>query len=168
MPLIYITGLPSSGKSTLHQELLSQGYKSYDIDDISDWYIKGTNLKVENPEPRPIGFIENHDWKVDLTVITKLTYSTEPVFICGSVANDKEIWPLFNYHFYLELSNSDLKERLSRRTGTDFGSNADERQAALEWNQDASSYYSQQKAIFLDASKPPQNLLAQIKNYIFD
>lgn len=65
MALIYITGAPGSGKTTLQRILSERGYEAHDLDDYGGPYNKNTDKSVVMPtaEDRSPEWFEAHEWQ---------------------------------------------------------------------------------------------------------
>lgn len=71
VPLILITGISTSGKSTIAKELVKRGYEAYDTEHngISAWYNKETNERAAEfgqvPE-RTKEWMDQHEWRMSM------------------------------------------------------------------------------------------------------
>jgi 5'(3')-deoxyribonucleotidase/dephospho-CoA kinase len=170
MPLIYITGVPGSGKSTVRSELLKRGYTAYgtDEDSLAYFYNNQTGEPIRHHMPadkRTPEWRAQHTWKVSRSAIEKLRASAgdEPVFLCGVVANDAdELWDLFNKVVALTLDEQTLRHRITSRTNDDYGKNAHEFAALLKWIQTAETDYVRLGATIIDATKPIEQVVDDI------
>jgi len=95
MSLIYITGIPGSGKTTIRNELRSRGFTAYgtDEDDLAHFYNIATNEPITQhvtARDRTPEWRLKHIWKVQRTAVERLYEEarTKPVFLCGVVSND--------------------------------------------------------------------------------
>ena len=69
MPLIYITGLPGTGKSAVRQELLRRGHKAYGgaEDAIAAFYNSETGQRYDGwveAKDRTATWKAKHTWKI--------------------------------------------------------------------------------------------------------
>ncbi len=170
MPLIYITGISGSGKSSVCKELKRRGYRAYDTDHdgIAFFYHNGTDkplLEKIAPEDRTPEWRAKYTWKAKREDVEKLAAEAkdELVFLCGVTNNDAdELWDLFGQVFALTLDEEGLRHRIVNRTGNDFGKNPHEFADLLRWQQTASEDYKKLGAILIDATSPPEEVADEI------
>lgn len=159
MALIYITGAPGSGKSTLQKELESRGYETYDLDDpsLGGPHNKSTNKLVTTPpaDQRTPGWFSQHEWRIYSDVIKNLKAKAidKDIYICGVAASDDGILPLFDKIFYLDIDDDTLKHRLGSRSENSYGQNEFEASEIIERKHGLDSKYSGNKAIHVDAMR---------------
>jgi broad-specificity NMP kinase len=147
MSLVYVTGVPGTGKSTVHEALLERGQASYDIDTA--------NLTIEQPRiDVPTGV-----WALDTEKILKLKQQHEfgIAYICGVVYDDTVAWDLFDLHFALIASKATVKQRLQGRHNHphNYGSTDAECTQVIQRMPLKNTTYSHLDAILLDASQQP-------------
>lgn len=170
MPLIYITGISGSGKSTVRQELLHRGFKAYGgaEDKIAAFYNNETGKKlggwVEAKNRTPEWRLK-YSWKIDRRTIQELKKEaeSEPIFLCAITRNDiAELWDLFDHVFALTLDEETLKHRLATRINNDVGKNPHELATLLQWQQTAAEEYQKLGATLIDATRPLQEVVDEI------
>lgn len=173
MPLIYITGIPGTGKSSVREELLRRGHKAYGgaEDSIAAFYNNETGERVEGwiqAKDRTAKWKAKYTWKIARETAEELKEQAknEPVFLCAVTRNDvSELWDLFDIVIALTIDEETLKQRLAARTNNDVGKTPDELQAILKRQQTASEDYEKLGAILVDATKPLDEVVdAIIKN----
>jgi len=164
--LIYITGISGVGKSTLRDELVRRGYEAHDIDaeGMTAWYDKLTGAPAEKPqwaEARTEEWYAAHEWKVSVGRVEEMARSAEEklIFLCGTTANDDEIWALFSHVISLTIDEDILKKRLATRTSHDFGKAPAELKNILSWHKYSEEANCGFGAIMIDAS-PPSDVVA--------
>jgi hypothetical protein len=86
----------------------------------------------------------------------------KPVFLCGSVENEDEVWELFDFVICLVLDESTLRERLATRTTNEFGKARVELDAILGWNRTMESTYREFGAFVVNANQPLNDVVDQI------
>ncbi len=170
MPLIYITGISGSGKSTVRDELRKRGYTAYgtDEDGLAYFYNNETGKPLKHripPEVRTPQWRSEDTWKVQRAAIEKLHHEAEdkPIFLCGVVANDaSELWDLFDKVFALTIDDETLRHRITTRTNDDFGKLLHEFELLLNWQKTAKEDYEKLGAILIDATKPVGEVVDEI------
>jgi hypothetical protein len=74
--LVYITGVPGSGKSTIGNELRARGYSAIDVDDdIAAWVSRDTGEVLKDPpafEARTPSFYCSHDYRYQVDKVAQL------------------------------------------------------------------------------------------------
>jgi len=124
MPLIYITGIPGVGKSTVVKELTKRGYESYsaDEDGFNWWYDRDTNkaitYKPSDKEAHTPQWTATCAWRTSREKVKKLAEKADKkiIFLSGSSENEKEIWNLFSKVIGLVVDDSTLHARIDQRT----------------------------------------------------
>lgn len=102
MSLIYITGMPSSGKSTtIRRELQRKGFTAYGgaEDGLAAFFNNETGERTEwvKSSARTLEWNKRHTWKIPRKVIEEIKQSSEgkTVFLCAVTRNEKdELWDL--------------------------------------------------------------------------
>ncbi len=161
MSLVFVTGIPGAGKSSVCRELKERGCRAYDTDQdqLAGWYDKSTHQPVSMP-PREVwatqAWRDRHDWYLDRMKINTIaeTSGAAPVFICGTAANEAQVWDLFSKVMYLLVDEPTVRSRLSSRTDNEFGKEPHELAAILGWLRTAKEDYTRFGAEIIDASRP--------------
>lgn len=168
MPLIYITGAPGVGKSTIQQALKAEGYEAHDIDDPM-WggaYNKQADERVAIPpaELRDPAWFDTHEWRTDLDALKQLKEraKNQQVFVCGVTPNDEPILPLFDKVYYLQLDEEALKQRLNARVGNDYGKNDFELTEILKRKKRLDELHDLNKSEMVDATQAPSEIVAMV------
>jgi shikimate kinase len=124
--LVYITGVPGSGKSTVCAELQACGYASVDADDaIGAWVSRETGETLERPPAfaaRTPEFYDQHDWcyQADKAEQLAASYAAMACFMGGCGDGENEISHLFAKAFFLHVGADELRHRLLTRTNGPF------------------------------------------------
>ncbi len=168
MGLIFITGIAGSGKTTILKELKSRGYEVYDADEkLSFWANKSTGERASASDhtlTTDQKFFDEHDWYMDKSGVKKLAEkaTNKPIFICGSVANEKEVWGDFEKVFCLYIDDESLIKRIKNRADKDFGKSEHELAHLLKLNQAVQSKYKSLGAKIIDATQPVEKIADEI------
>lgn len=171
MSLIYITGAPGSGKSSLQQELENRGYETHDLDNSSlgGPHNKSTNKLVTIPptDQRTPEWFDEHEWRIYPDAIKKLKSkaSEKDIYICGVAASDGEILPLFDKIFYLDIDDETLKYRLSSRADNDYGQNDFEVSEILQRKHDLDTKFTDSNVVHIDSSQSLDKVTDDIVNH---
>jgi shikimate kinase len=171
MGLVYITGISGAGKSEVCKQLKRRRYSAFgtDEDGISAWY--DTNGYLVDMPPRDIW--RTNEWQTT----HRWCYSPErleglaakavdtTVFVCGSAANENEVWNLFSQVICLFLDNEDeLCRRLNERSENGFGKEPHELAAILSWNKTNKSNYIRFGATMVDANQTIEKVVDDVIN----
>ena len=178
MPLYYITGISGSGKSTVLTEVRQRGYEGYDVDEAgpvtAKWHNDTTgfihpksSIKKEDRTPE---FLANHSWKVPREEVAELAQqaSTKIIFLGGAIANEIEIYDLFNSVFALAIDDKTLQHRLAARTNNDWGKNPHELEQTLAVNHELDERYRQFGYVVIDASQTTDTIVAEILSHVHE
>jgi broad-specificity NMP kinase len=159
MALIYVTGAPGSGKTTLQKELSARGYETRDIDNsgLGGPYNKASGQQVVIPpaDQRSPEWFAAHEWRVHPQAFTALKEeaSGKDIILCGVAGSDSEILHVFDEILYLYLDDDTLIQRLQSRTDNDYGKNDFELSEILDRKHGLDAKYSDMKVIHIDATK---------------
>ncbi len=175
MPLIYITGIAGSGKSSVRKELLRRGYEAHgtDEDGIAAFYYNETGEIVDSPvdaPPRTREWHEHHTWKISRQAVEALAERAKHkgIFLCGTASDDSVVWNLFSQVFALTLNEATLKHRLAFRTNNSFGKAAHELESMLEWQKNATDDYEKFGVIIIDATQSLATVVDEILDKVIN
>lgn len=110
-----ITGVSAVGKTTVHDELIHRGHKSFDVDaipNLSRWEDK-SGKPVDPPSTLNEQWYYNNTYNWDQGKIEELlNYNRNgPLFVCGVSSNIFDMFDLFDHVFLLSVSEGTLLER---------------------------------------------------------
>lgn len=170
MPLIYITGVPSSGKSTVRQSLIDRGYTALGgaEDGLAAFYVNETGERIDRwvtANERTPEWYDTHTWKIPRATIEQLKASSidKPIFVCATTTNEKdELWDLFDTVIALTIDERTLRSRIATRTNNDVGKTPEELEAILQRQQTAQEDYERLGAILVDATRPIEHVVDEI------
>jgi shikimate kinase len=169
MGLVYITGISGAGKSEVCKELKRLGYSAFDTDEdgISAWQDADGHW-VDTPARdiwRTHEWQATHTWRYSHERLEKLAAeaTNNTVFMCGTAANENEVWHLFSKVICLFLDDeAKLCRRLAERFG--FGKEPHELAAVLSWNKTIKSNYIRYGAIMVDANQTLEKVVNDVIN----
>lgn len=163
-----VTGVSGSGKTTICEQLIADGYEAYNIEDIDGMfkmYHKDTGKifkGYDNADPEQI---KNARWICDTNKLKKLlkNQKTDSAFYCGIASNMEELIPLFDKLILLKTSQDILYKRLLTREGTeDMGATEESRQAVLGWKDWWENEMLKKKALMVNADGTLENIVQRI------
>lgn len=172
MALIYITGIPGAGKSTIRQELLCRGYEAYGgaEDGIAAFYNNKTGAKISGwveATDRTPEWSAQHAWKINRLAVKELKdrAKNKAVFLCAVRRNDvDELWDLFDKVIALVIDKETLQQRLATRTNNDVGKTPTELTNILERQRTSQEKYEKLGAIIIDATQPVEQVVDKVIN----
>lgn len=127
MALIYVTGSPGTGKTTIQKELLKHGYTAHDIDQPRFGgpvnLITGEKAIIPPVENRKPEWFKQHEWRVSRPSIERLKISAKDtnVYLCGTTSTEHLVWDLFDKILYLNIDEEILRNRVLNRIDNDYG-----------------------------------------------
>ena len=167
VPLVWVTGVSGSGKSSVCEILKGEGRVAVDADSegFSQWVHRLTGERAVNPpDPRRAGWLDDFGWKVKREAVRSLaaSLSSEVGYLCGGFENDADVWPLFDRVICLAVDETTLRDRLTNRTTNDFGKHPEELYAALRWRLVVEDQYRNRGAVIIDATQSLEVVAAQV------
>ena len=160
MPLVYVTGISGAGKSTVCAELRRLGHDAHDTDQEGNavWVNRLTGevtLIASARERGQSGWLDEQEWRLAPTMVEILARRARDrvVFLCGSAANEHEVWHLFSRVVYLAVDEATLVDRLASRTSNDFGKSETELAAILGWHAYGDAEFARLGATIIDATR---------------
>jgi adenylate kinase family enzyme len=176
--LYFITGIPGSGKSTVLAALRTRGFEAYDVDEAgpvtAKWHHNTTGFvhpkSSVSKAARTPDFLSNHSWKVPRVEVAALAeqVAEKPIFLGGAIANDPELQDLFDTVFALAVDDDTLRQRLTSRTTSSWGSSPHELAMTMAANQELAARYADFGYVIIDAIQPTEAIIAKILRSIHD
>jgi shikimate kinase len=168
MPLIYVTGIETAGKTSCCNELKRLCYEAYDIDKgIAHYYNKLTGKQSEwlnSAEARTKEWHEQNYYMMDRKHVEKFKLAAEDklIFLCGTTQNDEVVLDLFDKVIYLYLDESTLRQRMNSRHSGEFAFAPHEQKAILGWHKPSEGMYRNHGATMIDATEPLDTVVNKI------
>ncbi len=172
MALIYITGAPGVGKSTIQGALSERGLEVYDLDNakFGGPHNKASGQQVIIPpaEERGEYWFDDHEWRIYRSALEKQREEAlnKDIIICGVAESDHEIIDLFDQVIHLKIDNKILQERLSSRHNNDYGKNESELREIPYRKEHLDAKYADTNAVQINASQSLKKTILDIINVI--
>jgi len=169
--LVYVTGISSSGKSTVCKELQKINIEAHDAD--SEGFNRWCNIKTGLPTIRRLfnrnagkseKWTDNYSWNTSQKKVKKLVKKAKNklIFLCGISANEEAIWNLFDKVICLTIDKKTLRKRLATRTTNDFGKAPHELKKVLSWHKTYLEEKLKKNAVPIDATQPINKVVKEI------
>jgi len=169
MSLILITGISTSGKSTIAKELVRRGFEAYDTEHngISAWYNKESNERAAEfgqvPE-RTKAWMDAHEWRMSMDwVQQKVTEAADkPIFLCGGGANEPEVRAVCDKAVWLKTNEETIRARVNNPRDHTYGTKPHELERILEGNKEKEAEYLEIGAVIVDATRATDKVVDEI------
>lgn len=170
MSLIYVTGAPGSGKSTIVRSLQKLDLEAYDIDSPRFGgpfnLLSGKRVVIPPVDERSEDWFSHHEWRIDEEGIAglkkKADKQMETIYLCGVAEGDKKILHQFDKIIYLRLEDNQLTKRLVNRIDNDFGKKESEREIIFERKRQLDERYSEFNSIDVDVSQTVNQVVRDV------
>ncbi len=157
MRLVWCTGLPGAGKSTICR-LLAGGpvfVQDADEDGLARRRRRRGRGWVADAEPLDWG---TQEWALDVGLVRGLLELPHPVGVLfGTVANEREARPFLDAIAFLDAPAATLGHRLLTRTDNDYGKRPGELETVMRWSRDARRLYERRGALVIANEGPPEH-----------
>jgi dephospho-CoA kinase len=111
VPVVLVTGMSGTGKSSVLGELERRGHRVVDTDE-GDW--------IDRSGPEPL-------WREDRIAALLDEHGEDTLFVAGCVANQGRFYPRFEAVVLLSAPRQVILGRVSARDSNDFGKTDEER-----------------------------------------
>jgi hypothetical protein len=164
--LIYVTGVPGTGKSTIRRELRLRGEAAFgtDEDGICAFFDASGCAVPPDAVVDSSAWRAAHSWRIIPNLLDQLVASTDVsrVFLCGSAANEADVWERFSAVIALVVDEATVHFRLDERADNNFGKSPAERAKVVGWLGGFEETFRSLGAIIVDATEPIDRVAAAI------
>ena len=148
VPIVLVTGMSGTGKSTALVELAQRGFRTVDTDEPgwSTW------------SERAGGYV----WDEDLIGELLATENDPALYLSGTVSNQGRFYPRFDAIVLLSAPPAVLLSRLASRTTNRYGKTADERDLILQHFAEVEPLLRKTCTHEIDATQPIGDVVAKL------
>jgi adenylate kinase family enzyme len=165
-----VTGVATSGKTTIARELQKRGYSAFDTEPIKGLHVwiekaTGKSLPPDLEITSAADWVDRYDPSWDEKRLRQLldTPRSEPTFFCGSAANQEGLYGLFDKVFLLAIDDQTLIRRLQNADReNEFGRRPGELEVILGWYKAFQDRTKASGAIIIDATQPLDKVINEI------
>ncbi|MFO0971157.1 MAG: hypothetical protein U0520_02285 [Candidatus Saccharimonadales bacterium] len=169
MPLILITGISTSGKSTMAVELTKRGYEAYDTEHngIGAWFNKETGGRAAEfgkVPSRTAGWMNQHHWLISEDWVKQRATEAKDraVFLCGGSSDVSNIVPLLDTIIWLKTDEATIRKRVNNPRDHTYGTKPHELEKILKENLEQEQQYKDLGAAMVDARKPLDEVVIEV------
>ncbi len=128
-------------------------------------YFDTAGQKVDPPAPVTHEWLQSHRLLWDKNFLQKYLEQNAPVYFFGQSQNTFDVIDLFDYKFYLKISDSLVEERLQKaERDNSWGKKPEEREEIMQWLPWLDQKAQELGFITIDASLPPEKIMNAIEN----
>lgn len=169
MSLIFVTGISTSGKSTIAKELIKRGYEAYDTEHngISAWFNKESGKRAAEfghvPE-RTKEWMNQHRWLMseDWVKQKAVEAKNKTIFLCGGSSDMSKILPILDKIIWLKTDEGTIRKRVNNPRDHTYGTQPHELEKIIKGNIEHEQEYRDLDAIIIDARKPLDEVVDEV------
>jgi dephospho-CoA kinase len=153
MPIIFITGMSGTGKTTAIHQLVRRGYKSIDTDE-GEW----TGFSGDQPlwkEPMIEELVSSHE------------QSGEPLFLTATVINQAKFYHRFDEIVLFSAPVEVMTERIASRGNNPFGKSDNELARILADTEEFEPVLRSVATVEIDTRKSVDEIVDQLVSLMF-
>lgn len=169
MSLILVTGISTSGKSTVAVKLTKRGYKAYDTEHngIGAWFNKETGERAAEfgqvPSRTP-EWMNQHHWLISEDWVRQKAVEAKDrtVYLCGGSSDVSNIVPLLDKIIWLKTDEETIRKRVNNPRDHTYGTKPHELEKILRENVEQEQHYKDLGAVTVDARKPLDEVVSEV------
>lgn len=169
MSLIFVSGISTSGKSTIARELTKLGYEAYDTEHngISAWFNKETGERAAEfgkvPSRTP-EWMNQHHWLISEDWVKQKTIEAKDktIFLCGGSSDMTKIAPMLDKIIWLKTDEATIRKRVNNPRDHTYGTKPHELRKILKENIEQEQQYKDLGAIMVDARRPLEQVVDEV------
>lgn len=172
MSLILVTGISTSGKSTMAVELTKRGYEAYDTEHngIGAWFNKETGERVAEfgkvPSRTP-EWMNQHHWLISADWVKQKSAEAKDktVLLCGGSSDISQIIPMLDKIVWLKTDEETIRARVNNPRDHTYGTRPHELEKILKENLEQEQQYKDLGAVTVDARKPLNEVVDEVIHF---
>ena len=164
MRLVWCTGLPGAGKSTLCRLLAGSPVFAQDADEDGFAGRRWRRGRGTGRVPDDVALDwTTQEWALDVARVAALRDLPHEVGVLfGVVGNEREARHLFDAVAFLDATPATLVHRLRTRTGNDYGKRPDELDDVLRWAKGARRLHERHGDLIIPNDAGPEQALERL------
>jgi len=162
--LVWCTGLPGAGKSTLCRLLAGAPVFVQDADEDGFARRRWRRRRGQGWVPDAVELDwTTQEWALDVDRTAELRGLPQDVGVLfGIVGNEREARHLFDAVVFLEAAPGTLEHRLRTRDGNDYGKRPGELDDVLRWAKGARRLHERRGDVIIENDGAPEHALEQL------
>jgi broad-specificity NMP kinase len=159
-----ISGLPSTGKTSIGSSLNSLGYATLDTDSELGYYgVIDTGAAVTKPANASREWSKDHGWVWDgkKLHLALFSHGDKPLFVVGGSRDEHKYYGLFDKIFVLHIPDDVMRSRLEAR-GNNYVNTPLFIDRMVEFNQTAYQHAESINAVLIETTEPIDTCIEMI------